>query len=495
MSITKTSKNYDNVKLIVQEVFKNRNYQQLMILSGIIALAEVIIGYYFTSRYAFNIKAVNDLITIFTITNSLLSLIVPITLDRKALRPKLKKIMLSLFALWFSVILSLIIIVIAPEKGNPNAQLIQIAIGVWIAGISYLLILVYEILTLDSIRVVRFDNQFSMENQYRWGMPAIDEQLKELNKKPVYFPIIILAEESTGPWFVLQRFILSGLSHNLKKTEQYAEPNKYDKPGGGIYITFTRPAHHIVRMLVGDVSDENVIYKKYGVLGDMISDDEVFSDKKVYPGICDLVKNFKSKIQKEIDSKYKSPLADKLTPSESADLKSFQGMMLENLVLIDCFSRGTEQSVVREEIKKIKPDLKVFFVDLIDPHMLNVAYVKSLCYLKDRCMSVRVVYDGISDYFKFTDFQLATQYLRHNMVDGECAHIQSLNTFRTGVIDEKDEKYFLWFSNGTIKMTLPEIKSAMGRKYRDVEFSGSFNKPKKFKMDSKFKSLPNPLYK
>ncbi len=64
----------------------------------------------------------------------------------------------------------------------------------------------------------------------------------------------------------------------------------------------------------------------------------------------------------------------------------------------------------------------------------------------------------ISDFLNLSDSQLAFQYLRHNMVWEEEKKVESFYLLRRGTLSSKEtEEYFLWFSNGVLKLerTIP----------------------------------------
>jgi hypothetical protein len=124
----------------------------------------------------------------------------------------------------------------------------------------------------------------------------------------------------------------------------------------------------------------------------------------------------------------------------------------------------------------------VIQADPSNPHDLNRKYEEALRYLANKrgCKSVRVVYDALSDFLKFTDVILATQYLRHNMVWEEQSSIESLYLFRSGTIDEDLKEYFVWFANGVLQI---KRSQANNRTYLECDFRGPFKQSLPFKLD------------
>ena len=156
--------------------------------------------------------------TVFVIANSLFSLILPITIKRESLRNRRGNLFVSLLLLWISVFLILIEIVrgspyyisILPDVANPFTRF---AIILWTFGVLYLLKTTYAALTIDNIKFQKQEFEFVQKNPEKWGIESINKQLSESDKE-IYFPIIIHADESTRPWKILLRFILSGLSYD-----------------------------------------------------------------------------------------------------------------------------------------------------------------------------------------------------------------------------------------------------------------------------------------
>jgi len=191
---------------------------------------------------------------------------------------------------------------------------------------------------------------------------------------------------------------------------------------GGIYFTFTRPAEEIVEML---------------------------------------------------EREWKKIKSD-------SNLVDASNLSWQKIVIIDCYSLNVEKELWNDNITK---DVKVYIADSRDPHQLNKNYEKALRFLKEdrKCLHIRVVYDAISDFLTFTDLQLASQYLRHNMGFEQRQKIESLYLFRKGTIPKDKEQYFLWFANGTLELTRTEPSNGVVNVKGD--FRGPFIAPKLFTMD------------
>jgi hypothetical protein len=357
------------------------------------------------------------ILTIFVIANSLFSLIVPMTIKRESLRSQRNNLFVSLTGLWASVFLILIEImrgapyhlISLPEFPNPFTKF---AIIFWGFGVFYLLITTYSTLTIDNIKFQKNKFNFKHTNSKQWGIESINAQLSE-SKDEFHFPIIILADETTRPWKILLKFILSGLSNSSKS-----------KPGA-IYFTFTRPASDIKKMLEEELERMKEL------------DPEC---KKILDGECNM----------------------------------------DNVIFIDCYSINEEKEIWNKDVKKSN----LFYADSYDPHEINSKYESALNLLNDRgCDNVRVTYDAISDFLTFTDFKIATQYLRHNMGFEQRRKIESLYLLRSGTMEKEKEQYFLWFANGTLRM---DAKNENGKEIINIEFRGPFIEPKKFKLDHNY---------
>ncbi len=161
-----------------------------------------------------------------------------------------------------------------------------------------------------------------------------------------------------------------------------------------------------------------------------------------------------------------------------------QKLMMERVVIVDCYTQFAKQ----EETTRTSSD-QVLRADPNNPHDVNRQYEKALKrLLKADCKSFRVAYDAISDFLVLTDLQLATQYLRHNMVWEGRHDIQSLYVLRAGTLKSELEQYFFWFANGTLKLTMSS--PSQGEAYLQADFRGPFKHAITFKLDFDYKLLP-----
>jgi hypothetical protein len=366
------------------------------------------------------------ILTVFVIANSLFSLILPITIKRESLRSKRKNLFVSLACLWISVFLILIEIIrgepyyfmSTPDFLNP---LTKVSIIPWTFGVYYLLKTTYSTLTIDNIQFQKKEFSFKHTNSKQWGIESINKQLLK-SKKDFHFPIIVLADETTRPWKILLRFILSGLSNSYNKSIP-----------GAIYFTFTRPASEIKEML----------------------EDEF-------------------KRMKEVD-----PNCEKILGGNCN---------MDNIIFIDCYSLNEERELWNGKLK----ESNLLYANSYDPHDINSKYEIALNRLHDRkCDNIRVTYDAISDFLTFTDFEIATQYLRHNMGFEQRRKIKSLYLLRSGTMEKEKEQYFLWFANGILQM---KAVSEHEKELIDVEFTGPFREPKKFKLNYDYELLDSETF-
>ncbi len=401
-------------------------------LSLIILLGILVLGFIIYSSFPNLTDTVLDqtglsrIITIFIITNSLFSLVIPITIKRKALRNRKKDLVFSLFALWVSVFLILLEIIRGepyyllsfPDFANPFTRF---AVIIWGVGVFYLLKTTIATLYVDTIKFQKKDIKFQHNNPKNWGIKLLNDKLSTADKD-IYFPMIVLGDESSRPWKVLLRFVLSAFASKPQNNEKVKE-----KEIGSIYFTFTRLASEI-------------------------------KDKMLIPELNKMVDE--GLIQSKTDVNWK------------------------NIIFIDCYTLKTERKLWNGNMK----DSPIYYADSYNPHEINEKYEKALKKLfTSNCGHIRVVYDAISDFLKFTDFQIATQYLRHNMGFEQRKGIESLYLFRMGTMDKIEEEYFLWFSNGLLRMK--QGTNSKNGEMLDVEFRGPFSTPQKFKMDYNYNEV------
>ena len=412
---------------------------KLWVIPLIFASIGVVAYWYFPnlSDTVLDEPGIARILTIFVIANSLFSLIVPIVIKRESLRNKRKNLIVSLFCLWASVFVILIEIIRGepyylasfPDFPNPFTR---IAIIPWIFGVVYLLQTTYATLTIDNIQFEKEKLDFKQKNPEQWGFESINNQLSQRDKD-IYFPIIVLADEATRPWKILLRFIVSSLSYDNSNDRR--SENTKNCPGA-IYFTFTRPASEIKNMLESELSK-------------MIEEDSNIEENKILGG--------------EVN--------------------------IDNVIFIDCYSLDAEKGLWNNNLKKEN----LYYANSFDPHEINKKYEKALKKLRDRgCNNIRVAYDSISDFLTFTDFQIATQYLRHNMGFEQRREIQSLYLFRSGTMQKEKEEYFLWFANGVLQMKSKTTEDPK-KQVIDVEFRGPFRTPKKFMLDYSYNTYTDPM--
>jgi len=379
----------------------------------------------------FDLDSYAKILTVFVIANSILSIAITYTMQRQSLIRWRLRVYLALVLLWVAILLSFSEIlffempfqIVIDQENTLYNPLLKSASIIWIIGISLLLIVLWRIFSLDFIKFGKsnLSREFHQNKPKLWGTKSLNDIMAQHSDK-IYFPIIINANEHIRPWRLLQRFFLSGLTYNQPYTP------------GGIYFTFTRPAHEIYSMLK----------RRY---------EELVTENQSQPGII-------------------------------GDIK----LDWKNVVIVDCYTKKTEKYEKTKNNEKIKESkMKILYADSNNPHNLNKNYEKALKRLKKKNVkNVRVVYDAISDFLKFTDEKLATQYLRHNMGFEQRENIESLYLFKMGTLKKEDEDYFLWFANGVLKLKR-KTEGKDEDDYIQAEFRGPFAHARRFKLDFDYK--------
>lgn len=380
---------------------------------------------------SFDLDTIGQILTIFVIADSLLSLVITYVMQRQALLRWRKVINFTLILLWAAVGLPLFELLLGTPPFHIdvfekilNNPLVKLAIGSWLVGIVILFIIAQKIFTLDFIKFNKSKLlKFEKNKPRKWGLKSINEILAQERDQEIYFPIIVYGDEYSRPWRILQRFFVAGLTYQLTNSENSA---------GGIYFTFTRPAHEI----------KDALYRTYTILkGEKTSNPDIIGEKQL---------NWK------------------------------------NVVIIDCYTKLAEKYA---EKKNLHLPCKIIYADPNNPHDMNKKYEEAIKLLrKNCCMNIRVVYDAISDFLKFTDRQLASQYLRHNMGYEFRENLESLYLFKSGTLPKEDEEYFLWFANGDFRILrkIPEENDDK-KDYLQVDFRGPFKHAKRFKLDFDYK--------
>jgi hypothetical protein len=390
----------------------------------------------------FDLDTIGQILTVFAIADSLLTLGITYTLQRLALARWRGHMWIILILIWAALILPIIELQLAkpPWEFVISNLLTKIAVLIWITGVALLLFIARKIFLLDLIKYEKDSQQkpFESEKRKKWGVQSINKVLEGCENDDIYFPIVIAADEYSRPWEILSAFILSGLTSGY----------------GGILFSFTRPAS-----------------RNWSAL------DKMFEDYLNHGGRYPYLEFDNSKID------------------------------WEKLVIIDCYSNlAKRDKAERREIKDIPKKSrmgvpKILFADPSNPHDVNKKYEMARKYFfSDRLIALRegglhvsglrVGYDAISDFLSLTDFQLGTQYVRHNMGSEDERKIESLYLFRTGTLPQaQTEQYFFWFSNGLLRLerVLPEANVVS---HLQADFRGPFKKgARRFKLDFQFKLI------
>ena len=154
--------------------------------------------------------------------------------------------------------------------------------------------------------------------------------------------------------------------------------------------------------------------------------------------------------------------------------------MRENLIIIDCFTPIALKSEM-DDLEK-----GVLFADPRNPHELNKKYERALKHIHKNENGVVVIYDSLSEFLFFSDLELATQCLRHNMVLEEKKNINSLYIVRLNTLEKSLEEYILWFANVVIYFKTENKKPLM-------RIRGLFKDPRNYDIDYNYKLKENNL--
>ena len=154
--------------------------------------------------------------------------------------------------------------------------------------------------------------------------------------------------------------------------------------------------------------------------------------------------------------------------------------MGENLIIIDCFTPIAIKS------KKDKLKKGVLFADPRNPHQLNKKYNRALKHLHKNKNKLVVIYDSISEFLFFSDIELATQFLRNNIVWEEEQNINSLYIVRLNTLEKSLEEYILWFANVVIYLKTENQMPLM-------KIRGLFKDPRNYDIQYNYKLKENNL--
>lgn len=372
---------------------------------------------------------IGQILTTFAVADSLMSAAVTYTLSRRGLARWRRDLWVAVVLIWVALVLPLLELSLSSPPSSVTIlgaavydPLTKLAVGVWLLGIALLLGIEYKVLTLDLIafnkkRILDSLAASGMKSfvhfePKKWSVPEIDKVLGSEGSNPVY-PMVIVADESTRPWRILQSFAVLGLAAGDEKV-------------GAIYFTFTRPPDHVYGQLRRRLAELSAIYPR----------------------------------------KQGSP------PDPGIDAR---------LVIIDCFKES--KPVVA------RPGCPVVKADPTNAHHVNQQYEVALAKLVAAgCTKVRVVYDALSDFLTLTDLQLATQYLRHNMVWEEMHHVESLYLLRSGTLNDETLQYFRWFANGELR--LEGSGKAGGGPHIEAVLRGPFDEPRRFELSYSYDRVP-----
>lgn len=150
--------------------------------------------------------------------------------------------------------------------------------------------------------------------------------------------------------------------------------------------------------------------------------------------------------------------------------------MGENLIIIDCFTPITFKN------KKDELEKGILFADPRNPHELNKKYDRALEHLHKNKKELVVIYDSLSEFLFFSDMELATQYLRHNMIWEEKNNVNSLYIVRLNTLEKSLEEYILWFANVVIYLKTENQMPLM-------RIRGLFKGPRNYAIEYNYKFI------
>lgn len=358
------------------------------------------------------------------IITSVVSIVITYVIERKALVRWRMGLWWALLFLWIGIIFIIIGLVSPVFSSYDGTLLVLFGVIVWIIGIMRLIILFRHICLLETIPFSK-PNLSNLENckfdkfESCFREESLDSAIKEAKKR-----------ENGELYFPV--ILAADESWRPWIIAQKFTKDALEKGAGVIYFTFTRPASQIKNQL--------------GV------------DNKI------------------INSK--------------------------NLIFIDCMTKLSVNN------KKDEPANGIFYADPRNPHDMNEKYKNALSFLlyttkpkyipekffnffpkifnykcPSQCKRMCVVYDALSDFLFFTDKEIATQYLRHNMNWEEEKNVHSLYIFRLGTLEKLLEEYILWFANTVISLETEDEKPMM-------KIRGLFRGPKLYKINYDLQVMP-----
>lgn len=187
---------------------------------------------------ALSIDTIRAVVQILSLISSFTSIVVTQIFGRKAFVRWRRELGITQGFLWFSIVLCLIEL-FQPISFNVNGIIIKnlgtkLGTAVWVFGLINLMKIFYKIATLENIQFNK--PQIKLENFGKgFNVPCIDDVLDQAKKegKKLFYPILLVADESCRPWTISQKFVINGLINDC----------------GVVYFTFTRPASHIYNQL------------------------------------------------------------------------------------------------------------------------------------------------------------------------------------------------------------------------------------------------------
>jgi hypothetical protein len=362
------------------------------------------------------------IVTAIAFVTSFITYVLTTVISRRVYIRLQRRALTDVFILLFSLALS-ITELIEPITifGIPNF-LLKSALVIWTAGLIILIWLIQDVLSVDRVKfkkpnVSALIKPFQNTDQdhkivQSFGLKCVDDEFRAAtdNGKPLYFPILLIAQKYFRPWRMAARFAVAGLAFESDETGRVSVKE------GIIYFAFNQPAKIVVDQLV----------KRLGM------------------------------VNPKAPSDYKETSSGKVP-------KKF-----DQVVVIDCHSKWLEKQSFQSHKKEFPEgpgQVHVLFSDPRDPYDLAKKYKRAIEILLDMNIErIRVVYDSISDFLVYSDPQLALQFIKHNMVWEDETKISSLYVYIPGVPQSGennpvDEGFLRWNSYCVVEFKHEEPRS------------------------------------
>jgi hypothetical protein len=336
-------------------------------------------------------QAVSAAVSAFGFFGGFLTYLLTSIAARKAYIRIQRSVVIVLAAQWVATFFGILDLVTQLAVLGWSNILFKLALIVWAVSLFPLYHLVDQVISIDRIKFKKPTKPRSARRLYlkhtsdwplpfgqfqtttgdKWsikqfGVDSVDHYLKEASteKQPLFFPILLVAGKHFRPWRICSRYAAAGL-----RADETV-----------IYFGFNQPRDIIVDQLV----------RRYASLSGSGSDWRSWW------------KNNAAEIQK-----------------------------FKRLYIIDCYTSwigNASSRVVNESpVKDILPLLRKFQCDPRDAIGLGSCYERVLSeVIHNRALSVRAVYDSISDFLQYGDPQLAMQLIKHNMVWEDQNSVSSL---------------------------------------------------------------------